>query len=317
MTTVELTLLENGLDFILSGVERLTGEPAARDLKYAVLHLCAGIELVLKERLRRKDWKLLFENLKEADKVLYERGDFFSVRYHVCLERLENDCGVKFTDAEKAALKAFRSKRNPLEHFRASEPAIALRAASATVLDFLVDFIANELDGYQLTREEKRLLEAIRSKLAEFDDFVKQRHAAIKATLKASTGPTVDCPWCLQTATVLYEGATCHFCGYKGDGAAAADLYVEQVLEMSHYETVKDGGEWPVARCPSCEAEALVTEEASYAGDEIAGPNVHCFECEESWTSDDIDVCLKCNNPMEQSEMSVCDDCFQEAINED
>ena len=58
--TVNFTLLENGLDFIWSAVEHLGVASTKRDLKYATLHLVSGIELVLKERVRREDWSLLF-----------------------------------------------------------------------------------------------------------------------------------------------------------------------------------------------------------------------------------------------------------------
>lgn len=50
-------LLENGLDFVVEALERLTKRSVQdRDLKYGVLHLGAGIELVLKERLRLAHW---------------------------------------------------------------------------------------------------------------------------------------------------------------------------------------------------------------------------------------------------------------------
>ena len=51
---IEFTLLENGLDFIWSAVEHLGTDLSKRSLKYAVLNLAAGIELILKERLRRE-----------------------------------------------------------------------------------------------------------------------------------------------------------------------------------------------------------------------------------------------------------------------
>ena len=59
---VSFSLLENGLDFVLSAVEHLGGNPSKRELKYAVLHLYSGAVLILKERLLREDWKLLFAN---------------------------------------------------------------------------------------------------------------------------------------------------------------------------------------------------------------------------------------------------------------
>jgi len=71
---VEFTLLGNGLDFIWSALEHLSGNPGKRELKYAVLHLCSGIELVLKERLQREHWSLIFEKLDSANQKDYEAG---------------------------------------------------------------------------------------------------------------------------------------------------------------------------------------------------------------------------------------------------
>src|SRR4030095_5920957 len=48
---VQLSMLENGLDFIASGLKHIASPISKFDLKYAVLHLSAGIELVLKDRL--------------------------------------------------------------------------------------------------------------------------------------------------------------------------------------------------------------------------------------------------------------------------
>jgi hypothetical protein len=64
---VEYALLENGLDFVLSALEHVGSKPDRRQLKYAVLHLYAGVALVLKERLRQEDWRLLFEKQEKAD----------------------------------------------------------------------------------------------------------------------------------------------------------------------------------------------------------------------------------------------------------
>ena len=86
---LEYSLLENDLDFIVSGVREVSGARDQRKLKYGVLHLGAGIELVLKDRLRRFDWKLLFRNPKRIDSKKYLSGDFVSVGLEECIDRLK------------------------------------------------------------------------------------------------------------------------------------------------------------------------------------------------------------------------------------
>lgn len=56
---VQYTMLENGMDFIISGISYLQRAELkneeeniqGRELKYALLHLSSGIELVFKSRL--------------------------------------------------------------------------------------------------------------------------------------------------------------------------------------------------------------------------------------------------------------------------
>jgi hypothetical protein len=52
---LEFTLVENGLDFVVKALGELRGDPDPRNLKYAVLHLKAGTDLLLKGRLRTHD----------------------------------------------------------------------------------------------------------------------------------------------------------------------------------------------------------------------------------------------------------------------
>jgi hypothetical protein len=100
------TLLENGLDFVRSSLEHLTAASATstpdnesqkRHLKYALIHLCSGIELVFKQRLRQDDWQLVFQEQDRATEAAYQSGDFKSVYFNTAQDRLEEECGVEFT----------------------------------------------------------------------------------------------------------------------------------------------------------------------------------------------------------------------------
>jgi hypothetical protein len=59
MPELAFSPLENGLDYLQSVVDGLAGDPTKRDLKYAVLHLSAGIEVLAKYRLHREHWTLV------------------------------------------------------------------------------------------------------------------------------------------------------------------------------------------------------------------------------------------------------------------
>ena len=79
---VDLSPLENGLDYLRSVVDALAGDPTTRDLKYAVLHLAAGIEVLAKYRLHCEHWTLVVSKLDDPkiDRAAFERGDFTSVQ---------------------------------------------------------------------------------------------------------------------------------------------------------------------------------------------------------------------------------------------
>jgi hypothetical protein len=124
-------LLETGLDFIASGLDYIARGETKSDLKYGVLHIASGIELVLKERLRQEDWRQLFPKPEEADEALYKAGDFHSVGQELCLARLEEECGIEITDANKDKLKTFRSRRNRLEHFSIVDSKSAIESGRA------------------------------------------------------------------------------------------------------------------------------------------------------------------------------------------
>jgi hypothetical protein len=104
------TLLENGLDFVRSSLEHLTAASAAstpdngsqkRRLKYALIHLCSGIELVFKEHLRQDAWQLVFQEQDRATEAAYQSGDFKSVCFDTARDRLEEECGVVRSPTEE------------------------------------------------------------------------------------------------------------------------------------------------------------------------------------------------------------------------
>jgi hypothetical protein len=151
-TEATFGLLENGLDFLASALDRLRGEPTPRDMKYGVLHLLAGVGLILKEPLRRYDPKLVFEDPSQFSQAAYDAGAFKSVGIDECMKRLK--IGVK---VPRAAIRALRGERNRLEHSGATISVEELSAVTASVLSFVVDFVRYQIG--QITKSEVALVE--------------------------------------------------------------------------------------------------------------------------------------------------------------
>lgn len=308
---VSFSLLENGLDFVLSAVEHLAGTPSKRELKYAVLHLYSGTVLVLKERLLREDWILLFANPDKADETTFKAGDFHGPNLDQCLERLE-EIDVEISKDHERQLRLLANKRKRLEHFHFTDSAEAIMAVTADILNFLIDFIGSEFDAERLDNVHADLLDRIRSKLVEFRGFVDSRWKSIGSEIQ-SAGTVVACPTCLEEAWVIGDSVECKFCGYKNDDSmSAADEYITWVLGESRYVLEKDGGIWPRHKCPSCDWYSLVDLEYVEHG-----PQHICFECGATWEPSELSECSSCGEPKEENDMAICDDCFNERVRKD
>ncbi len=305
---ISFTLMENGLDFILRSLEYLTDDPDTRSLKYAVLHLHSGIELILKERLRREHWALVFEKPDEANMAKYEAGDFVSVQWKTCLSRLQGICKVDIPEDQRKLLEELKKKRNRLEHFGIVDTVLAVKGSTVPVLAFALDFINDEIGIDQLSESEVALLQQIRRALGNFQDFVSERTRSIAAQLDPYGKSIVTCPRCMQDAMVIDDGALCYFCGHRHDDMEAAiQEFVHDVLEID-WHTVARGGEWPVYTCPGCGIDTLVDLKEAEQEDK---PRFICFYCGNHWDWGHLIFCSNCGQPYEPNGMAACDDCFE------
>ncbi len=306
---VKFSLLENAFDFILSALECIASE---KDLKYAILHLSAGLELVLKERLKLEHWSLVFEKIEKANWQSYELGEFVSVNIDTCIERLSGICQITFTPKEKEALTHLRKMRNKLEHFSIVDSVVAIRSATVKVLSIVLDFVSLHLPDEKFSQAETEMFTLIKAKLVELEEFVSHRMETLKPILEADSKNLfiVACPACYQEALVLGDGnPRCRFCYYENTPNKVADEYLETIQGESHYLAVKDGGEYPLYFCPSCEGEALVHLDNENINDDVVG--WVCFDCGEHWGPSGIDFCGRCGRPYEEKdESAICNECY-------
>lgn len=308
-----LPLFENGLDFLASAVEHLRSEATPRNLKYAVLHLASGIELVLKERLRQHDPAQIYQDPKKFDRVDYATGDFTGPKTEVILDRLAA-AGVHVVAADKADLVQLRKKRNRAEHFHLDDTAAAISASTARTLGFALDFIASEIDTSALSTAASNQLETIRAALPQLEHFVSHRIESIAAKLADAVTAIVECPYCGQATSVLDEGANCQFCGASATAEEGADEYAHLVLGESHYKSSKQGIAWVVSPCPECQADTFVDRAA--ARDPEAADRWVCFNCGSAWPSGSLSRCDHCDETIAagDDEITICGDCLSAMI---
>jgi hypothetical protein len=177
---IQFDLLENGLDFILSALDIIIEPKNDTQIKYSILHLSAGIELIIKERLRNEHWTLIFENINSANTSDLASGDFQSVNLENALIRLENICGVLISEKDKQYLRELRKRRNKIEHFAFKEIEPAIKSLVSKVLSTIFSFITESFDHGLLTGKSQEQIETLRKNSKQFTEFVELRLAQIK-----------------------------------------------------------------------------------------------------------------------------------------
>ncbi|MFF7903714.1 hypothetical protein ACFZCV_33905 [Streptomyces sp. NPDC007920] len=309
---VDFPPVENGLDYLRSVVDHLTAvdPPAPRDLKYAVLHLQAAAEVLLKSRLVQEHWSLVFKEPGTATRKKFEAGDFDSCTTKAAIDRLRNVAGVGVNDKGADALVALAKSRNSLQHYGLTARAPAVEARAAEVLDFLMDFIHAELPvqpGYPLDKVEEELA-YVRARLSTIQSFLKRRHDQLRSELEKVRDVTAQCVLCAQWAVVLGSGSgplSCRFCHHSWPDAelAAADSGLAQA-------------EWgvEVVQCPECCETAVLLDLATVASAPGHRHSV-CFACGTGF--DALKTCESCEqhySPGLNEDFGLCPDCLDARI---
>ncbi|HBF84492.1 MAG TPA: hypothetical protein DD420_32565 [Streptomyces sp.] len=285
---VSYTPVSNGMDYLVSVFQHLTeGEkpPGARDLKYTVLHLQAATEVLLKARLAREHFSLIFADPTQATHDAWQKGDFKSCGTLDAFDRLRNIARLAIEEDDRKRIKELADHRNALQHYGLKHNAYAIESRAARVLDFLITFIHRHLIPELEPAEAQGVeddMDSFRLQLRGIETLVKQRMNNLRGELAKVTDVTVKCPDCEQWAMVAYngdEGSSCLFCHQVWPDAAesAAANYAWIVLGLDEHSAFQDGGDPPVAECPDCGVRALVTEAVTAASQPGATPL--CFSC--------------------------------------
>ncbi|MEU9774551.1 MULTISPECIES: hypothetical protein [unclassified Streptomyces] len=307
--------VRNGIDYLASVVEHLYEEESAvepRDLKYAVLHLQAAAEVLLKARLLREHWSLVFKDPGKATRKDFDSADFESCGTGAAVERLRDIVGINFEKKETEALDALAKDRNALQHYGLTHNAHAVEARAGRVLDFLLRFLEDELlpllDGREREMAAREMI-PVSDGVRNISSFVTRRLNRLRGELKGQQSLTLQCPDCEQmTLVVVPGGGVCHFCSasWSSDESIASD-YLE-----AHGET-----EELIQLCPQCDDYALV-EGVVFADDPTAAGALYCFGCTARYTAGELISCAGCSRlwPVEADEDggadTLCPECREQ-----
>ncbi|MER7236372.1 hypothetical protein ABT348_36275 [Streptomyces olivaceus] len=271
---VDFPPVQNGIDYLLSVTDHLThgDPPEPRDLKYAILHLQAAVEVLLKARLQREHWSQVFKNPGAATRARFESGDFESCTTDAALDRLAGIAGVTIADKAVKTLGVPTKSRNALQHYGLTTSAPAVEARAAEVLTFLMEFFTTELQP-DLSMDEDKLVQrdlaVIRARLGTITSYLKQRHNEIRAELAPVADSVVECPVCAQFAVqVGFPDPQCSFC-HMG--------WVHSYGLLFDYLRAFDRPGLLTGECPDCGHEEMLRQTRVAAAP--ASPRTLCFGC--------------------------------------
>lgn len=283
---VDFPPVRNGIDYLVSVVEHLDADThtGPREIKYAVLHLQAAAEVLLKSRLLREHWSLVFSDPARATSEKFSASDFNSCGTDAAVERLRNICGLDINKKDSAALKDLGKDRNALQHYGLTHSAEAVESRAGAVLDFLLRFLDAELlpllDAPERESIEEDMLR-VRTGLNTIEAFVNERMNRLRGNeLKGTIDSVLPCSVCGQWAlAVIPNGAHCHFCVTT---VSAEDLALAfQEFEPGH----------PANECPQCHASTL----ACFAFMDGPGEEMHyCFTCQARYSLEELANCGGC-----------------------
>ncbi|WP_394614527.1 hypothetical protein JNUCC0626_32230 [Lentzea sp. JNUCC 0626] len=330
---VEFPPLANALDYLRDGAGRLGETPSPSDLKYAVLHLHAGVEVLVKYRLVCDDWRLILApESVEASEQQFKAGDFRSIGLGKALKKLKDDAGISLTNGQRNAANALERFRNQLQHYGLVSTAEAVESQTTKVLGFVLDFIDQHLP-IDVLRDDRdaevltTMLDDLRQKLSRIEHLVQQRMQHLQPALKGSPSWCPDCglPAVLMSSAEhphpvnvpAHSEPRCAFCTRRWD---SLKYYVDDFtgirLGLSVHTAVTEGGDYPIDWCPECDEELLVWFDAA-TGERRPNPTWRCFACENTFN----DNCPRCgravDNPEIATETKLCRECIEEFGNRD
>ena len=301
--------LTTGLDFLTVAVTDLADHQERTKLKFGLVNLFTGIEILLKVRLAREHWSLVFRDVSKASKPARKTGDFRSVEFDSAIDRLSSICDVQFSKEHRQALRAVSNDRNALMHIGYMSHPSSVRPIAAKALNFMISFIADELEPYGIPEDASAFVERLRNGLSDINHFVDERTRTISPLLQASTTAVVQCCMCFEFATTIDGGvAKCEFCEFVTSGEDAAYRYVRTILGLTMSDVLQKGGTWPVHTCKECDEFAFVE-----MPERVTGIDTHwaCFACGVEAKDKDVMPCTGCHEPMIITSGSgvFCSDC--------
>lgn len=207
MTVLKFDLLTNAKDSLKHAVHLLAwndSTPSNRH-KHAMLSIFHCAELLIKERLRRVNAALIWENVDQ-----YPLLSARTVSIDKAISRLTSIGNVVFNSEDKATLLACRNLRNAIQHYEFQVPEKEAKVLLGKLLSFVFSFASSQLSAEldQEFREDDTWLTLVE----QMYEFANQHGQKISELMIKAGGPVGSCSYCSQdTVDLIYE--RCSLCG--------------------------------------------------------------------------------------------------------
>jgi len=292
---IHMDILYNGLDFLLYSVLPPVSDEVSEYMeddmeyieilpKYAVLNLAAAVELILKARLCKEHWSLIFQSPDKASPEALRSGNFTTVNFDTCIKRLKGIANISIPQNISNTLYELRAQRNIYQHFRIAITPTALEAIPLTArcLDAVLDIIDTWFETGDFYESSKEAIEILRPRLSSLDRFREHRLMRLKSRL--ANIKTLRCPICGEETLEANPINKCLFCHWQKEATAVATMIaIEEEADREareHQLTLFDMPPRPHAKvgcCPRCGSKALLVRSRYQLSTEIL--SLECYEC--------------------------------------
>lgn len=206
---IQFDLVDNAADSIEHAIEILAWKDIAgneRRLKQAILGVAQGVELLLKEKLRRIQPALVWEDVDR-----YPSLDARTVGADKAVSRLRAIGGIELSKTDEQLIKALRRTRNAIEHFEWHTSITEAKSIAGPALSFALDFARVHLNrdlAYRFKTDDTwNML------LKELREFAEAHARRLALASGSESYDLITCEHCEQP-TLQCLDASCPLCGH-------------------------------------------------------------------------------------------------------
>ncbi|MBI5953307.1 MAG: hypothetical protein HY865_16755 [Chloroflexi bacterium] len=223
---LKFNLLENAIDSLQQGIGfALKDHPTQSELKLSVLLVAQSVELLLKERLKREHWSLIYTKVEQAGS-----SNANTVTINESIKRLEQIARVNLSEEEVETIFLLSDIRNRIQHYEIEitfeEVLGKHHAAIAFITRFLKEEFASDIRDYFEQDDIQKLIsidEALKTlqELAQ-QNIEKIRHENMPSRPKERLTwqfEIITCPECWQDYYIFSAEShisECQLCKYEG-----------------------------------------------------------------------------------------------------